>query len=174
MKHVTILLAALVLVLGIHSLGRADAPAGVTKWEYQSGRSVDMNKLGMDGWELVMRDVDGIFYFKRPLGVSNGTSLTTTALRQTALSQMRSMGGAIDLYYLENRSLPKSLDDLTRPSGKSNEPYMKSIPMDPWKEAYEYKIVNAKTREVQITSAGEDKQMGTDDDIVFPDKDDSK
>ena len=36
MKHVTLLLAALVLVFGIHSFGRADAPAGVTRWEYRS------------------------------------------------------------------------------------------------------------------------------------------
>ena len=35
MKHITILLAALVLVLGTHALTRADAPAGVTKWEYK-------------------------------------------------------------------------------------------------------------------------------------------
>ncbi len=90
------------------------------------------------------------------------------ATHDTAKNQMSSIGGAIDLFYLENRSLPKSLDELTQPSGKSNEPFMKSIPMDPWKEQYEYKIVNQKSREFQITSAGADRQMGTDDDIVFP------
>ena len=35
MRHVTIPLAALVLVLGIHAATRADAPAGVPKWEYK-------------------------------------------------------------------------------------------------------------------------------------------
>ena len=31
--------------------------------------------------------------------------------------------------------------------------------------------MNARTREYEIASAGEDKQMGTDDDIVYPEKD---
>ena len=35
MRHVTILLAALVLVLGIHAATRADGPAGVPRWEYK-------------------------------------------------------------------------------------------------------------------------------------------
>jgi general secretion pathway protein G len=94
-----------------------------------------------------------------------------SATRDTAMNQMRSIGGAIDYYMLENKSLPKSLDELTQPSGKSNEPFLKKIPLDPWNEAYEYRILNAKTKEYQMTSAGEDKQMGTDDDIVFPEKD---
>ena len=84
------------------------------------------------------------------------------------------MGAAIDIYYMENRSLPKSLEELTQPSGKTNEPYLKSVPQDPWKEQYEYRIVNAKNRDYVITSAGEDKQMGTEDDITFPEKDTSK
>ena len=94
-----------------------------------------------------------------------------SATRDTAMNQMRSIGGAIDYYMLENKSLPKSLDELTQPSGKTNEPFMKKIPLDPWNETYEYRILNAKTRDFQITSAGEDKQMGTEDDIIFPEKD---
>lgn len=35
MKYVAVVLAALVLVLGSQALGRADAPAGVQRWEYR-------------------------------------------------------------------------------------------------------------------------------------------
>ena len=94
-----------------------------------------------------------------------------SATNETALDQMKSIDGAIQMYMIENKTLPKSLEELTQPSGKTNEPYIKKIPLDPWNEAYEYKIVSQKTRDFQITSAGEDKQMGTEDDIVFPEKD---
>jgi len=96
------------------------------------------------------------------------------ATKDTAAAQMKSIAGAIDMYYLENRSLPKSLDELTQPSPKSNEPFMKNIPLDPWKEQYEYKIVNARTREYTISTAGEDRQWGTDDDLTYPEKDTTK
>ena len=96
------------------------------------------------------------------------------ATKDTASNQMKSIAGAIDMYYLENRALPKSLDELTQPSPKSNEPFMKSIPLDPWKEQYEYKIVNARTREYTISTACEDRQWGTDDDMTYPEKDAGK
>lgn len=35
MKHVTVLLSALALVLATHTFTRADAPSGVTRWEYK-------------------------------------------------------------------------------------------------------------------------------------------
>jgi general secretion pathway protein G len=96
------------------------------------------------------------------------------ATKDTASNQMKSIAGAIDLYYLENRSLPKSLEELTTPSTKTNEPFLKSIPLDPWKEQYEYKIVNARTREYMISTAGEDRQWGTEDDMTYPEKDTSR
>jgi len=96
------------------------------------------------------------------------------ATSDTAMNQMNAIGKSIDLYYLENRSLPKTLDELTQPSGKSNEPYLKEIPLDPWKERYEYRIVNQKTHEYVITSSGEDRQMGTEDDLTYPEKDANK
>jgi hypothetical protein len=34
-KHASLVLAAVVVVLGLQGLGRADAPAGVQKWEYR-------------------------------------------------------------------------------------------------------------------------------------------
>lgn len=71
MKHIAILLATLVLVLGVHTFTRADAPAGVTKWEYKvlrlrndSSLETELNKAGEGGWELQIF-VD-IAVFKRP------------------------------------------------------------------------------------------------------------
>ena len=84
---------------------------------------------------------------------------------------MASFKGAIDLYMIENKSLPKSLDELTQPSPKSGEPYIEKIPNDPWSEAYDYKVINASKREYEITSAGEDKQFGTADDVKYPERD---
>lgn len=91
------------------------------------------------------------------------------AVNQTALNQLRNLGGAIEYYVLENRDLPKSLDELTRPSGKTKDAFIKRIPDDPWHGAYEYRILDPKARAYQIVSAGEDRAMGTEDDIVFPD-----
>ncbi len=66
MKYVAVLLASLVVVLGVHSISRADAPAGVTKWEYkvERGTAFDemtepLNKAGADGWEVCGVGVGG-------------------------------------------------------------------------------------------------------------------
>jgi general secretion pathway protein G len=96
------------------------------------------------------------------------------ATKDTARAQMKGIADAIEMYRLNNRALPKSLDELTQPDTKSGEPYIKQIPLDPWKEQYEYKVVNSKTKEFTITSAGEDRQWGTDDDIVYPEPNEQK
>ena len=93
------------------------------------------------------------------------------ATKDTAMNQMHNFGGAIDLYTLEYKNLPKSLDDLTHPSAKTSAPFMKKIPRDPWNEPYDYKIVNLKSLEYQISTSGGDRQPGTDDDLVFPEPD---
>jgi len=88
----------------------------------------------------------------------------TKSTRDTVQMQIRNFEKAIQLYYLDKRSLPSSLEDLGSP-GSSGEPYMSSVPPDPWGEAYDYMVVNASKREYSITSNGEDKTAGTDDDI---------
>lgn len=67
MKHITVLLAALVLILGTHAVTRADppaaapaAPAGVQKWEYRvvpSSESTGLdavNAAAREGWRLAV------------------------------------------------------------------------------------------------------------------------
>lgn len=116
----------------------------------------------------------------RALGMSNidesSIAVLADALRratvssvETAQLQLRSITGAIDLYYLEQRSLPKSLDDLTTTSPKGDEPFFKRIPLDPWGGTYRYRIVDARTREVWVSSAGADKVWDTADDLIYPD-----
>ena len=75
---------------------------------------------------------------------------------------------AIDLYRLENRTLPASLEELTRPSRRSGEPFLAEsrLPVDPWGTSYDYHVTNATKGEYTITSYGDDKQSGTADDIV--------
>ena len=94
----------------------------------------------------------------------------TSATKDTARSQMHAIGGAIDYFVLERRALPKSLDELTQPSPKSNAPFLRSIPKDPWGGEYEYRIVSAERREYTLTTAADDRVVGTEDDIVVPDR----
>jgi len=98
-------------------------------------------------------------------GIGPVESAAVTAAR----SNLRSISQAIDLYYLENRALPKSLKELTESGGKAQEPYVRSVPKDPWGEEYEYRVINVRTHEYRLSSAGPDRMMGTADDVVFPD-----
>ncbi len=88
-----------------------------------------------------------------------------------AKAQMAAFGTAIDQYRMENKKLPASLDDLTQADGKNPNPYIDRIPMDPWGNAYEYRPQDRKT--YIIKSYGEDGQADTEDDIFYPDQEDS-
>ena len=93
-----------------------------------------------------------------------------TGTKGTAEAQMSNIAGAIDQYMLEKRALPQSLDALTEPSTNSGQPFMKEIPLDPWGQKYDFHIVNQQRHDYVITSAGEDKQFGTEDDLTWPKK----
>ena len=84
-----------------------------------------------------------------------------------ASTQMYNIGASIKLYMLDKRSLPQSLDELTQ-TNTSGDAYIEKIPNDPWGQPYEYKIIDARKQKYEISSSGEDKTMGTDDDIFFP------
>jgi len=96
-----------------------------------------------------------------------------TGNKGAAETQMSNIQQAIEMYMLDHKTLPDSLDNLTEPAKNSGEPYMKEIPNDPWGEKYDYKIVNRNRREFEIRSAGEDKMWSTEDDLVWPKKSDS-
>jgi general secretion pathway protein G len=93
------------------------------------------------------------------------------AQADTAKNQMRLMSQAINAYRIRNKSLPKSLEELTQEDPTTKEPYIDGgkIPVDPWGEPYEYKQLER--GKFQLSSSGEDKQQGTDDDLYEPERD---
>ena len=97
-----------------------------------------------------------------------------SATRDTAEMQMRNYGQAIDIYKARNRTLPKSLDELTQEDPNTKEPYIDKIKNDPWDQPYEYRITDERRNRYEIQSAGDDKQLGTEDDIYFPARDGEK
>lgn len=96
------------------------------------------------------------------------------ATRDTAKMQMRNFGQSIDQYKARNRSLPKSLDELTQEDPNTKEPYMEKIPNDPWGQPYEYRITDERRNRYEIQCAGDDKQLGTEDDLYFPEREGGK
>lgn len=91
--------------------------------------------------------------------------------QDVAKMQMKNLADAIEMYYIDNRTLPNTLEDLVQPSKKTNEPYIDAVPQDPWNMPYDYRVVNAARKEFTITSGGEDKQIGSgDDDLTYPEK----
>ena len=104
------------------------------------------------------------------LVVPNVWHMLTSGSNDTASMQMKGIADAISLYRFEKRSLPTSLEELTQPSEKSKQPFMEKIPLDPWKQNYEYRIVDVRQGKFEISTAGEDKQPGTDDDLDDPER----
>jgi len=45
---------------------------------------------------------------------------------------------------------------------------IEAAPWDPWAKPIEYRIVDAATRDFRLRSGGPDKQLGTADDLVWP------
>jgi general secretion pathway protein G len=80
--------------------------------------------------------------------------------------QIGALRQAVDHYYLDRRTLPASLQDLTAP-GADGEPWIRAVPPDPWGQAYEYRVVDAAAREYAISSAGPDRQPGSADDLLW-------
>jgi general secretion pathway protein G len=87
-----------------------------------------------------------------------------------AKMQMKGLSDAIDMYYLDTRTLPTSLEDLLQESKKTGEPYIDKIPDDPWNSPYQYRVINQARREFEISSSGEDKSPGSEDDLFYPDR----
>ncbi len=134
----------------------------------RSGSALDAPSRGFTLIELMVVIV--ILGLLMGIVVPNVFRTNDVATQDGARMQMHAIGAALDLYTLENKALPKSLDELTQPSARSREPYLKRIPRDPWNEAYEYRVLDPATREYQISTAGADRSPGTEDDLVFPEK----
>jgi general secretion pathway protein G len=89
-----------------------------------------------------------------------------TSSDRIAQTQMSNFASAIQSYRLEHRRLPAALEDLTARTGAHPEPYLTSVPRDPWGNAYEYRPEGGSA--FTLRSAGEDGASGTVDDVVWP------
>ena len=83
-------------------------------------------------------------------------------------AQLANFGGAIDMFRMRHKKLPGTLEALTVTDSRNPHPFMKSIPKDPWGNAYEYRILSRS--KYQLRSYGPDGEPETDDDVVYPDK----
>jgi general secretion pathway protein G len=64
--------------------------------------------------------------------------------RGQAETQMHNFKQAIDMYYMEHRKYPTSLEALTEENPKTGDSWMDSIPKDPWGQAYDYRPMGKK------------------------------
>jgi len=87
--------------------------------------------------------------------------------RDAAMVAMKAVSAAVSLYYLERRSLPTTLDELTQPSPKLGEPYLGHLPRDPWGQALAYRTTGTGNLDFVVSSAGADETLGTADDLVW-------
>jgi len=79
----------------------------------------------------------------------------------TAKNQIRLFQDSLDQYRLFNSKYPETLEELTRGEGApGGEPYMKSIPLDPWSHEYHYEVVPG--GDPVIISYGNDGEPGGD------------
>jgi general secretion pathway protein G len=87
--------------------------------------------------------------------------------RKTAKFQIENFKRAIQSYYLDKRTMPQSLTELTNVNPSTGEQWLTEVPNDPWDRPYEYRLLNPAKREYMITSSGSDQQAGTDDDLEY-------
>ena len=87
--------------------------------------------------------------------------------RGAAQAQMAHLAAAVDLYVIDHRALPADLDTLTLPS-KAGNPYIRTIPHDPWEQPYALRALDPAQNAYEIVSGGADKAIGTTDDVIHP------
>jgi general secretion pathway protein G len=103
------------------------------------------------------------------LVVANPFAALFEAQEETARNQMKNIADAIQLYELQHRKIPASLQELTVKDERSGQAYMKEIPKDPWGNDYDYRPQDRRT--FVIVSAGDNGVPDDDDDIRYPPED---
>ncbi len=84
----------------------------------------------------------------------------------TAKTDMATMGNAVQVFEMENKKLPISLEALTEPDPMLGEALLAYIPSDPWDQPYEYRRLSR--RKYEILCSGPDGESGTQDDLRHP------
>jgi general secretion pathway protein G len=99
------------------------------------------------------------------VGLMAGPLRIDREARDVARAQMSLIGQAIEMYELEHRRLPHSLEDLTREDGRSGIAYMHAIPKDPWGNDFDYRLPDR--RKYVIVSAGRNGVLDDEDDLRY-------
>ncbi len=89
--------------------------------------------------------------------------------RGTARTQIGNFANAVQIYVVERRILPTSLEELTQPDAKGAA-LVQWLPPDPWGSPYNYRVVDVREKRFEIWSDGGDRQADTEDDIRFDSK----
>lgn len=85
--------------------------------------------------------------------------------QKTVEVQLNELGRAVATYELTVKRLPTSLEELTQTDERNPHPYLTALPKDPWGGDYDYRLVGKDA--YRIASAGEDRTLGSGDDIVY-------
>lgn len=82
--------------------------------------------------------------------------------KKTAAAQMQMLQTSIDTYLLDIGDYPENLGELRKSSKNGwDGPYLpKDVPLDPWGNAYEYKVPGEDGSPYQLKSYGKDGQPG--------------
>ena len=117
----------------------------------------------------------GIMVVIMAMVVPNLLGRQTEALVDQAEIQIKSIESAATQYAVgHSAQYPESLQELVEPTDEDGKPmksYIEQIPMDPWKNEFKYELADGADEKPTISSAGPDKQFGTDDDITNKDRD---
>jgi hypothetical protein len=128
----------------------------------------DWMKVRIAPSPMIGRSDEVIAWICASTGRAWAESKPNVADGNTALHVILRLSHAIDLHYLESRSLPNALEDLLEPNKRTGKPFLEEIPLDPWGTPYAYRVTNPLRRAFEIASAGPDKAHGTADDVVYP------
>lgn len=112
--------------------------------------------------------------------IGNLTGRQEEAMKDAAKLSMQQLGQTLDMYKIHNYKYPttdQTLDALvTAPAGAGNRwrgPYTEEKKLlDPWSNRYEYESADGKT--YAIISGGPDGEIGTEDDVRYPEKDEDR
>jgi hypothetical protein len=83
--------------------------------------------------------------------------------REIALAKCKEYYDQAHLWEMQTKKLPGSIEDMAAPVRPGERDFVRPVP-DPWGNAY---VLEADGRDVRIRSWGEDREEGTDDDLVW-------
>ena len=76
--------------------------------------------------------------------------------RTAALSDLKAIGGALQMYYIDHGGLPATLEKLLDAPRPGRRPYLRSLHKDPWGTEYTYE--RETYQDYQLRSLGADRK----------------